>query len=102
MVVLFNFLGHGNSLLYLNYSADITSSIGFQKKSSVVLSWVVITAMWWAQSLFLVFVLLCMYITDTSLGWMVALACALIAFSKFDFFIFSIKDRLMVSQFYLK
>ncbi|XP_026741829.1 uncharacterized protein LOC113503893 [Trichoplusia ni] len=54
-------------------------------KSSVVLSWVVISGMWWAQSLFLVLVLLCMYITDTSLGWMVALGCALIAFMIFAY-----------------
>lgn len=48
----------------------------------MVLSWVVITAMWWAQSFILVLILLCMYITDTSLGWIVALVCAIMAFSK--------------------
>ncbi|XP_050550117.1 uncharacterized protein LOC118267775 [Spodoptera frugiperda] len=56
-------------------------------KSSVVLSWVVVTGLWWGQSLVLVFVLLCMYITDTSLGWMIALAGALLAYVIMAYFI---------------
>uniref|UniRef100_A0A2A4JY57 MARVEL domain-containing protein n=1 Tax=Heliothis virescens TaxID=7102 RepID=A0A2A4JY57_HELVI len=56
-------------------------------KSSVVLSWVVLTCMWWAQSVTLVFILLCMYITDTSLGWLVALGCAVVAFMILLYFI---------------
>ncbi|KAF9420721.1 hypothetical protein HW555_003069 [Spodoptera exigua] len=56
------------------------------EKSSVVLSWVVVTGLWWAQSLVLVIVLLCMYITDTSIAWMAALLGAIVAYSKYTIF----------------
>ncbi|KAF9793708.1 hypothetical protein SFRURICE_003532 [Spodoptera frugiperda] len=73
------------------YSFSINAAIYclfmFFHKSSVVLSWVVVTGLWWGQSLVLVFVLLCMYITDTSLGWMIALAGALLAYVIMAYFI---------------
>ncbi|KAJ8719465.1 hypothetical protein PYW08_011640 [Mythimna loreyi] len=56
-------------------------------KSSVVLSWVVITTMWWAQSFALVCVLMSLYIKDSSIGWILALVCAIIAFMIFFYFI---------------
>ncbi|PZC82145.1 hypothetical protein B5X24_HaOG210953 [Helicoverpa armigera] len=55
-------------------------------KSSVVLGWVVITGMWWAQSVFLVLVLMSMYITGC-LGLLLALSCAVAAFMILAYFI---------------
>ncbi|KAJ8720082.1 hypothetical protein PYW07_012125 [Mythimna separata] len=53
------------------------------KKSSVVLSWVVIMVMWWAQALVLVSVLMGIYISNYNVAWIIAFACAIVAFMIF-------------------
>ncbi|CAB3227802.1 unnamed protein product [Arctia plantaginis] len=55
------------------------------KKPAVVLTWVVVTTMWWLQGFCLIFILLLLDIVDISIAWIVVLCITIVAFVIFGY-----------------